>query len=190
MNINVPSFDCKTQLFIMRYIPSHLHKILWSKMPSGGGFSSKPLSRLRCMDGSGEYTSAAFSSYLAENRIKCELTNAYTPQENGVSKHVNCTLNNLACSMIADAKVVLQTKSLPASLWSQAIHHVAWIKNRTLTRSIESKFTLYQIYFGKKPSLKSLHLFGCKAYAHTPKINQSKFGDHTTECVCHDPLHH
>jgi len=30
----------------MRYIPSHLHEILWSKMPSGGRFSSKPLSHL------------------------------------------------------------------------------------------------------------------------------------------------
>src|SRR6266850_6362685 len=40
-------FDRKNQLFIMRYIPSHLHEILWSKMPSGGRFSSRPLSRLQ-----------------------------------------------------------------------------------------------------------------------------------------------
>src|SRR5260370_2093254 len=39
-------FDCKNQLFIKRYMPSHLHKILWSKMPSGGRFSSRPLSCL------------------------------------------------------------------------------------------------------------------------------------------------
>src|SRR5260370_19556786 len=32
----------------MRYIPSYLHEILWSKMPSGGRFSSKPLSCLHC----------------------------------------------------------------------------------------------------------------------------------------------
>ena len=83
------------------------------------------------MDGGGEYTSMAFSSYLAENGIKRELTNAYTLQENSVSKHANWTLNNLACSMIADAKEVevLQHKSLPTSLWSQAVCHVAWIKN-------------------------------------------------------------
>src|SRR5258708_6438843 len=43
-----PHFDRKNKLFIMRYIPSHLHEILWSKMPSGGGFSSKPLSHLQC----------------------------------------------------------------------------------------------------------------------------------------------
>ena len=33
----------------MRYIPSHLHEILWSKMPSGGRFSSRPLSHLQCL---------------------------------------------------------------------------------------------------------------------------------------------
>src|SRR5260370_19559460 len=39
-------FDRKNQLFIMRYIPSHLHEILFSKLPSGGGIHSKPLSCL------------------------------------------------------------------------------------------------------------------------------------------------
>src|SRR5260370_25956932 len=74
-------------------------------------------------DGGGEYASMAFSNYLAKNGIKCELANPYTPQENGVSKCANWTLNNLAHSMIANAKEVLQAKSLPASLWSQVVHH-------------------------------------------------------------------
>src|SRR5260370_34280395 len=39
-------FDHKNQLFIMRYMHSHLHKILWLKMLSDGGFSSKLLSHL------------------------------------------------------------------------------------------------------------------------------------------------
>ena len=49
----------------------------------------------------------AFSSYLAKNGIKRELTNAYTLQENSVSECANQTLNNLTQSMIADAKEVL-----------------------------------------------------------------------------------
>ena len=89
-------------------------------------------------DGSGKYTSNMFSTYLADNGIKCKLTNAYTPQENGVSKCANQTLNNLAQSMIADVKEVLQNKSLPPSLWSHAIRHVAWIKNRVFTHSLNS----------------------------------------------------
>src|SRR5258708_10490014 len=60
--------------------------------------------KILCTDGGGEYTSNNFSTYLGEHGIKHELTNAYTPQENGVSKWANRTLNNLAHSMIANAK--------------------------------------------------------------------------------------
>src|SRR5260370_40267775 len=56
-------FDRKNQLFIMRYIPSHLHEILWSKMPSGGGFSSKPLSHLQCLKDA--FTTAPVLCYWA-----------------------------------------------------------------------------------------------------------------------------
>ena len=72
-------------------------------------------------DGGGEYTSSTFNAYLAEHGIKHEVTNAYTPQENGVSECANQTINNLAHSMMADVKEVLKSKSLPLSLWSQAV---------------------------------------------------------------------
>src|SRR5258708_7971974 len=88
-----------------------------------------------------------------------------------------------AHSMIADTKEVLQAKSLPSSLWSQAVHHAAWIKNRIFTCSLNTDTTPYQAYSGKKPSLAMLRLFGCKAYAHTPKVDQTKFGECTIECV-------
>jgi len=80
-------------------------------------------------DGGGEYTSSTFNAYLAKHGIKHEVTNAYTPQENGVSEHANQTINNLTHSMMANAKEVLKSKSLPLSLWSQAIQHAVWIKN-------------------------------------------------------------
>ncbi len=77
--------------------------------------------KILCTDGRGEYTSSTFNTYLAEHGIKHEVTNAYTPQENGVSECANQTINNLAHSMMADVKEVLKSKSLPLSLWSQAI---------------------------------------------------------------------
>src|SRR5258708_9977315 len=85
--------------------------------------------------------------------------------------------------MIADAQEVLKAKALPPALWSQAVRHAVWIKNRTLTQSLNSKITPYQSYFGKAPSLATLHLFGCKAYAHIPKVDQTKLGEHSIECV-------
>src|SRR5260370_35992580 len=38
--------DRKNQLFLMRYIPSLFHEILWSKLPSGGRFIIRPISYL------------------------------------------------------------------------------------------------------------------------------------------------
>ncbi len=85
--------------------------------------------------------------------------------------------------MIADTCEVLKAKALPPALWSQAVRHAVWIKNCTLTQSLNSKITPYQSYFGKPPSLATLHLFGCKAFAHVPKTDQTKLGECSIECV-------
>ena len=87
-------------------------------------------------DGGGEFTSGAFKAFLDEKGIKREVTNAYTPQENGVSECANQTLNNLAHSMMADAKGVLQVKLLLPNLWSHAVCHAAWIKNHIPSQSL------------------------------------------------------
>ncbi len=78
--------------------------------------------KILCMDRGGKYTSTTFNSFLAECGIKHETTNAYT-QENGVSEHVNCTINTLAQSLLADVKEVLKEKALPMALWSLAVTH-------------------------------------------------------------------
>ena len=82
--------------------------------------TSKSL-KILCTDGGGEYTSSAFNTFLAKNGIKREVTNPYTPQENRVSEWANHTINNLTCSMIANACEVLKAKALPPALWSQAV---------------------------------------------------------------------
>src|SRR5258708_7948159 len=85
--------------------------------------------------------------------------------------------------MITNACEVLKERSLPPALWLQAVCHAVWIKNRTPTQSLNSTTTPYQSYFGKKPSLSSLRLFGCKAYAHVPKVHQTKLGKCSIECI-------
>ena len=139
--------------------------------------------KILCTDGGGEYTSSAFNTFLAKNGIKREVTNLYTPQENGVSEWANHTINNLAHSMIANAREVLKAKALPPALWSQAVQHVVWIKNHTLTQSLNSKIIPYQSYFGKPPSLAMLCLFGCKAFVHVLKTDQTKLGECSIECA-------
>ena len=135
------------------------------------------------MDMGGEFTSGAFKAFLDEKGIHQEVTNAYTPQENGVSEHANQTLNNLTHSMMANVKEVLQAKSLLLNLWSHAVHHAVQIKNCIPLQSLGPLSTPLQSYYGKIPRLATLSLFSCKAYAHTPKIDQTKFGECTIECI-------
>ncbi len=119
-------------------------------------------------DGRGEYTSSAFNAYLAKHGIKHKVMNAYTPQENGVSEHANQTINNLACSMMADIKEVLKSKSLfPCGL-------------RPSNTQSGSKSISLPDHSTERPNL---CLFGCKAYAHTLKVSQTKFGECTTKCI-------
>src|SRR5260370_19891388 len=56
-------------------------------------------------------------------------------------------------------------------------------KNHTFTCSLHSKITPYQAYFSKTPSLTMLHLFGCKAFAHIQRVDQTKFGEHAAYCI-------
>src|SRR5260221_7071748 len=120
---------------------------------------------------------------LAIRGSRPEIANAYTTQENGVSECANQTNSSLTHSMIADTKEVLQAESLPLSLWPQAIRHAVWIKNCIPSQSLNRDTTPYQEYFSKKLSLATLHLFGCKAYAHIPKVDQTKLSECTIECV-------
>jgi len=80
-------------------------------------------------------------------------------------------------------KEVLKEKALPMALWSLTVTHTVWIKNHVFTHSLEPSNSPFHVYFGKKPNLSSVHLFGCKAYLHVPKINQSKLSEHSIECV-------
>ena len=80
--------------------------------------------------------------------------------------------------MLSDTKEILQEKSLPL-----AVSHAVWVKNHVFTCALHSSITPYQAYFGRKPDLSQLCLFSCKAYMHVPKINQSKHGECSIECV-------
>ena len=63
---------------------------------------------------------------------------------------------------------MLHTSQLPKFLWGEAIKHAVWLKNQTSTRSLGGK-TPYEVYYGKKPSLRGLPEFGSKVWVHTPE---------------------
>ena len=73
-------------------------------------------------DNGGEFTSNNFLTYCQEKGIKRQLTNVYTPQQNGVSERMNQTLLGMARAM-------LFFKGLNSCYWAKAVHTTIYLRN-------------------------------------------------------------
>jgi hypothetical protein len=77
------------------------------------------------------------------------------PHRNGVSEQRNRTLLDSVRSMMS-------LSDLSISFWGYALETVAFILNRTPSKSV--KTTPYELWHGKKPTLSFLKIWGCEAY--------------------------
>ncbi|KAM1690667.1 hypothetical protein ACFXTN_029554 [Malus domestica] len=106
-------------------------------------------------DRGGEYLSNEFLDYLKECGIKSQWTPPGTPQLNGVSERRNRTLMNMVHSMMSSA-------DLPVTFWGYALYTAAYLLNRVPFKSVSQ--TPYEIWHGRKLSLKHIKIWGCEAY--------------------------
>ena len=83
-------------------------------------------------DCGGEFIYKSFMQYCKENGIQRQLTVRRTPQQNGVAKRKNQTLEEMARSM-------LKGKGLPNMLWVEAVNTAAYILNHSPTKAIRDK---------------------------------------------------
>ena len=59
---------------------------------------------------------------------------------------------------------MLESKKLAANLWVEAMNAAAYIQNRVPHSSVEGK-TPFEAYFGHKPDVSNLRVFGSTAWA-------------------------
>ncbi len=126
-------------------------------------------------DNGGEYTSFAFSSYLASKGIKHEFTVPHTPEQNGVAERQNRTL-------IEGVRAMLNDSGLPHRFWAEALSTAVYVRNRSPTKVLQS-MTPCEAWHGIKPNVKTLRIFGCRAYAHVPKVERRKLEPKARKCV-------
>src|SRR3954470_6842057 len=96
-----------------------------------------------------------FDDHLKSCEIVPQLTPPGTPQRNGVSERQNRTLLDMVRSMMS-------LTDLPLSFWGYALKIVAFTLNRAPSKSVE--MAPYELWFGKKPKLSFLKVWGCDAY--------------------------
>lgn len=108
-----------------------------------------------------EFVNEKFKKSLQEKGISHERTSPYTPEQNGRVERENRTIQE-------SARTMLLASGLQLSLWSEAVRAAVYILNRTPnSRSINK--TPFEQWFGTKPNLSHLKIFGTEAYVHVPK---------------------
>src|SRR4051812_10531628 len=95
-----------------------------------------------------------------------------TPQHNGVSGCRNRTLLDMVRSMMS-------LIDLPLSFRGYALETTAFMLNRAPSKSVET--TPYALWFGKKPKLSFLKVWGCDAYV--KKFQPEKLEPKSEKCV-------
>ena len=124
-------------------------------------------------DGSGEQRPGPFTKYLSECGIIPQYTMPGTPSQNGVAERHNRTLKDMVRSMISHS-------SLPNSLWGEALKTAVYILNRVPSKAVNK--TPYELWTGKKPSIRHLHVWGCPAEARPYRPNERKLNSRTVSC--------
>ena len=137
--------------------------------------SGEPIMKLRT-DNGGEYMSKDFQAYLTSKGIEHQLTIPHSPQQNGVAERLNRTL-------MESARAMLSHSNLPNKFWAEAVATAAYLRNRTTTSANEEQLTPFEKWYGHKPNISHLRVFGCAAYSHVPNTERRKL-DKKAQRMC------
>lgn len=133
--------------------------------------------RIKCLrsDRGGEFTSDEFYDYCSKHGIKRQFSVSRTPQQNGVVERKNRSLQEMARTLITES-------GLKDRFWKHAVATSVYIQNRCLLRPHESQ-TPYEMWFGRRPTIKHFRVFGSKCYIRRSESNPGKFDERADEGV-------
>ena len=117
-------------------------------------------------DNGAEYVSQRFQKICDDAGILHQLTTVYTPQQNGVCERKNRTVLDMARCLLFEAK-------MPNNFWAEAVNTSVYLLNRLPTKAVKGK-TPFEAWFGQKPIVSHLKVFGCLCYALVPAEKRTK----------------
>lgn len=111
-------------------------------------------------DRGGEYLNTELDGYYKSKGVVHQTTATYTPEQKGAAERFNRTLMERVRAMLLDAK-------LDKELCAKAAVTANYIKNRSPSSS--STQTPWELFYGRKPDVSNMRVFGARAYVHVPK---------------------
>nr|GFA05506.1 zinc finger, CCHC-type [Tanacetum cinerariifolium] len=179
-----------TQKKLMEGIPSINHKnqvcnacLLgkYSRAPFPNQTNTKSTESLNLVCGdlcgpiSPETESGKKYMFLLVDDCTRQLTAPYSPQQNGIVERRNR-------SVMSTTRSMLKAMHMPQIFWAEAIRHAIYVLNRVSTKSLKDS-TPYEALKDRKPNMRYLRVFGCKAYAKVTKPHLKKLDDRSRELV-------
>ncbi|GKE22164.1 retrovirus-related pol polyprotein from transposon TNT 1-94, partial [Tanacetum coccineum] len=121
-------------------------------------------------------------AYFAQEWIEHQMSNARTPEQNGVVERRNRTLVEVDRTMLSTAKV-------PLFFWAEAIATTCFTQNRSLVIPRHEK-TSYHIINGRKPFVKFFYIFGslCYIVRDGENLDKMKEKEMASDHVSSDPV--
>ena len=138
-------------------------------------------------DGAKELKLGAAKRFLEENGTIIDDMPPYSPQSNGRTEGCNRTILEKARTIITELNVMCKMDG-HKKLWPEAMHCVAHVHNRTMTKSTHrdvQHVTSFEGMCGMKPDLSHLRIFATKAMVLKPKKCRKRKMDPKTWTVIH-----
>lgn len=127
--------------------------------------SGARVKRVRTDNGT-EICNKEFKELFTTRGIKHELTNVYTPEQNGACERFNRTLLNMVRAMLAEA-------GLPDEWLAETAMCACYVSNH-MTYKVLGTTTPHELWHGSAPSVSHFKTFGCLTFVHVPKQLRTK----------------
>jgi transposase InsO family protein len=114
-----------------------------------------------------EFENSSFEELCNQHGIKHEFSFPITPQQNGVVEQKNRVIQKMA-------QVMIYAKDLAQHFWENAVNTACQIINRVYLRP-ETNKTPYELWRGKKPTVKYFRVFRSTCYILRDRENLGKF---------------
>lgn len=125
-------------------------------------------------DNAAEYVGGVFAKIVRESGIMHQTSVARCPQQNGIAERKNRTLVEMA-------RCMLNESGLPDSVWVEAIQTANYIRNRCDTSALNN-VTPFEAFWGIKPSVSHLQVFGSKMVSLNKVQNKNKLHEKGEVC--------
>lgn len=121
-------------------------------------------------DKGGEYIGKEFDMWCAKQGIAHQHTVRATPQQNGVTEHLNRTLAEGVVAM-------LNQSNLPKSFWGVAVLYLTDILNCTPSSTVANT-TSWAIWYNKQLDISMFRVFGCHAHVNILRKDRKNLEPH------------